>query len=81
MTQKDRDILIELKTLVMEMHKELKGNGQPGMLKRFDKVESRQINCMEARAESEKKRRFDVKWAIIGILGLIDAWSVYKGYK
>ena len=77
MTQKDRDMLIRIDERTTDMHKVLFGNGQPGLCKRFDKVENNQQTCLE----SQKKRRLDFKWAIIVVLALTDAWLVYKGIK
>ena len=77
MTQKDRDMLIRIDERTTDMHKILFGNGQPGMVKRFDAVEHNQQNCIE----SQKKRRLDLKWAIIVVLALVDVWFVYEGVK
>ena len=75
MTKDDREMLIRIDERTLDMHKVLFGNGQPGMVKRFDAVEHNQVNCLE----SQKKRKLDFKWAVIVVLALLEAYTVYKG--
>ena len=77
MTKDDREMLIRIDERTNEMHKVLKGNGQPGLIKRFDVVEMNQEACMQSKVQ----KRLDLKWIVITLLGVAEAWSVYRGWK
>jgi len=75
MTKDDREMLIRIDVKTAEMHKVLFGNGKPGLCEDFKEVQNNQKHCLE----SQKKRRLDFKWAVIVVLALLEAYTVYKG--
>ena len=70
----DHDLLIEIKTIVQELKKDLNGNGQPGLKKRLAQTESnlrsiteKQESCAFRQSEAKKLHR----WAIGMVVGNI----------
>ena len=65
--------LMALEVGLTDLTKSIKGNGQPGLLDRFNIVEQTQSHCVASR----KGLRSDWKWIATGLLAVI---AVLKEY-
>jgi hypothetical protein len=75
MKKEEIEMLIRVDERTADMHKVLFGNGQPGLCKRFDKVENNQQNCINQR----KQGWLDVKWLAILIIAGFEVYiSFFK---